>query len=207
MRDSEKGPVEIEMVTRRVQTRLEHKWTGPNEWLVVTGRPLSDTRTLEPQVSPDATDQDAHYRYRYYFSPIGVSEAELAAPSLVELERVIKAGACIEASFERGKGGSGNGRVPGAHLAGLASSYGLIPDRGVVLDRGDPPGSAVDAGLDFTTSALWAERVAAGGVLDTRCVLHLSPSATSINAQRVARFDHYRTRNCLPPKKLRRDIQ
>jgi SRSO17 transposase len=32
-----------------------------------------------------------------------VSEGELAEPSLSELARVIKAGACIEASFKRGK--------------------------------------------------------------------------------------------------------
>ena len=107
MRDGEKGPVDIEMVIRRVQTRLERKRTGPNEWLVVTRRPLSDTRALEPQGSPDATDQDAHYRYRYYCSPTGVSAGELAAPSLAELARVIKAGACIEASFKRGKGEAG----------------------------------------------------------------------------------------------------
>ena len=36
-------------------------------------------------------------------TPTGVSEAELAEPSLAELARVIKAGACIEASFQRGK--------------------------------------------------------------------------------------------------------
>jgi hypothetical protein len=35
-RDGEKGPMGIEMVTRRVQTRLERKRTGPAEWLVVT---------------------------------------------------------------------------------------------------------------------------------------------------------------------------
>jgi len=99
--------VAIGMVTRRVQTRLARKRTGPDEWLVVTRCPLSDARTLEPQGSPDATDQDARYRYRYYFSPTGVSTVELAAPSLAELARVIKAGACIEASFKRGKGETG----------------------------------------------------------------------------------------------------
>ena len=40
VRDGEKGPVDIEMVKRRVQTRLERKRTGPEEWLVVTRRPL-----------------------------------------------------------------------------------------------------------------------------------------------------------------------
>src|SRR6266702_1719628 len=104
VRDGEKGPGEIEMVKCRVQTRIERKRTGPAEWLVVTRRSLADERTLEPQASPDATDQDARYRYRYYLTPTCVSEMELEEPSLVELARVIKAGACIEASFKRGKG-------------------------------------------------------------------------------------------------------
>src|SRR2546425_6346186 len=93
VRDGEKGPVAIEMVKRRVQTRLERKRTGPEEWLIITRRPLSDQSTLEPQAAPDATDQDVRSRYRYYLSPTGVSEVELAAPSLAELARVIKAGA------------------------------------------------------------------------------------------------------------------
>jgi SRSO17 transposase len=107
VRDGEKGPGAIEMVTRRVQTRLERKRTGPEAWLVVTRRPLSAKSTLEPQASPDATDQDVRYRYRYDRSPTGVSEVELAAPSLAELARVITAGACIEASFTRGQGETG----------------------------------------------------------------------------------------------------
>jgi SRSO17 transposase len=104
VRDGEKGPVEIEMVTRRVQTRIERKRTGPEEWLVVTRRPLADDRRLEPRASRDATDQDARYRYHYYLTPTCVSEVELEEPSLAELARVIKAGACLEASFKRGKG-------------------------------------------------------------------------------------------------------
>ena len=90
------------MVRRRVQTRIERKRTGPEEWLVVTRRPLTDDRTLEPRASRDATDQDERYRYHYYLSPTCVPEAELKEPSLAELARVIKAGACIEASFKRG---------------------------------------------------------------------------------------------------------
>ena len=104
MRDGEKGPVAIEMVIRRVQTRLERKRMGPEEWLVVTRRPLSDDHTMEPRASRDATDQDTRHRYHYYLSPASVSGAELQEPSLEELARVIKAGACIEASFQRGKG-------------------------------------------------------------------------------------------------------
>jgi SRSO17 transposase len=59
VRDGEKGPVGIEMVTRRVQTRLERKRTGPEEWLIITRRPLADERTVGPRASRDATDHDA----------------------------------------------------------------------------------------------------------------------------------------------------
>jgi hypothetical protein len=104
VRDGEKGPVEIEMVTRRVQTRLERKRTGPEEWLVVTRRPLSDDSTLEGKSSPDATEHDGRYGYRYYLTLTHVAEVELKKPPLPELARVIKAGTFIEASFQRGKG-------------------------------------------------------------------------------------------------------
>ena len=104
VRDGEKGPVEIEMVTRLVQTRLEHKRMGPDAWLVVTRRPLADDRTLEPKASPDATDQDTQHRSQYYLTPTGESEAALKEPSHGELARIIKAGAGIEARFKRGKG-------------------------------------------------------------------------------------------------------
>ena len=45
-----------------------------------------------------------------------------------------------------------------------------------------------------------------------RCCLHFASSlcvATCIanEAQHIARFDSYNIRNCLPPKKLRREIQ
>jgi hypothetical protein len=37
----------------------------------------------------------------------------------------------------------------------------------------------------------------------------ISPKAAKnpITAQRIARFDHYRAHNCLPPQKLRREKQ
>jgi SRSO17 transposase len=59
VRDGEKGPVEIESVTRRVQTRLERQRTGPEEWLVVTRGPLTDEGTVAGHASPAARDQDA----------------------------------------------------------------------------------------------------------------------------------------------------
>jgi len=107
VRDGEKGPVEIEMVKRRVQKRLEHKRTGPAEWLVVTRCPLADEGTLEGHASPDARDQEARYGYRSYLPPTCVAYGALEEPSLGELARVIKAGTSIEASFKRGKGEAG----------------------------------------------------------------------------------------------------
>src|SRR5262249_39098808 len=107
VRNGEKGPVGIEMVTRRVQTRLARKRTGPDEWLVVTRCALADAGTGEGQASPDARDQDARYGYRYYLTPTCVAHRALQEPSLGELARVITAGTCIEASFKRGKGEAG----------------------------------------------------------------------------------------------------
>jgi hypothetical protein len=77
VRDGEKGPVAIAMVKRRVQTRIERKRTGPEEWLVVTRRPLSDDRAWEPRASRDATDQDARSRYQYYLTPTDGGEVAL----------------------------------------------------------------------------------------------------------------------------------
>jgi SRSO17 transposase len=104
VRDGEKGPGAIEMVTRRVQTRMERKRTGPAEWLVITRRPLTDERPLEARASRDATDHDAGHRSHYDLTPSDGCGVACKEPSLGELARVIKAGACIEASCKRGKG-------------------------------------------------------------------------------------------------------
>ena len=207
VRDGEKGPVEIEMVKRRVQTRLERKRTGPEEWLVVTRRPVSDDSTWEPQASQDATDQDARYRYHYYLTPTGGSEVELAEPSLAELARVITAGACIEASFKRGKGETGMDEYQvrtwqGWHhhmVLSLIAVWFLIGE----THRGQQ-----------LTPALTLPQVRYGlSVLLLETFLTLGVSSIGRHVQRqlmrneLARFYHHRTRNCLPPKKLRRDIQ
>src|SRR4029434_9987490 len=84
VRDGEKGPVAIELVRRRVQTRIERKRTGPVEWLVITRQPLSDDRTLETHASRDAYDEDTHYGYRYYLTPTQTPASELEEPSLAE---------------------------------------------------------------------------------------------------------------------------
>src|SRR4029450_11622100 len=54
VRDGEKGPMAIELVTRRVQTRLERKRIGPQEWLGGTRHPLADDSMLETTAEREA---------------------------------------------------------------------------------------------------------------------------------------------------------
>jgi len=207
VRDGEKGPIEIEMITRRVQTRLERKRTGPEEWLVVTRRPLADASTWEPQASRDACDQDARYRYRYYLSPTWVSAVELATPSLAELARVIKAGACIEASFKRGKGEAGMDEYQVRTWQGWHHHMALSLIAVWFLLGETHRGQQV-------TPALTLPQVRYGlSVLLLEAFLTLGVSSICRQVQRqlmrneLARFYHHRTRKCIPPRKLRRDIQ
>jgi hypothetical protein len=94
---------------------------------------------------------------------------------------------------------------------GVVAPHGFAPlagsHLGVVLDRCYPPGAAVDAGLDAALHARRAERTADGGVRSVPQVLHVSPRAPRINAQRVTLFDHYCTHKCLLAKELRQSIQ
>ena len=83
----------------------------------------------------------------------------------------------------------------------------VVPDRDRVPDRCNASGAAVDVCSDAPAGAQRAERAADGGVVDVSRALSGSPRAPRIHAQRVARCDLYNTRNCLPPKKLRREIQ
>jgi len=207
VRDGEKGPVDIEMVTRRVQTRIERKRTGPDEWLVVTRRPLADDRTLEPRASRDATDQDARYRYQYYLTPTAGSTIAFKEPSLGELARVIKAGACIEASFQRGKGEVGMDEYQVRtwqgwhhHMAlSLMAVWFLIGE----THRGQQVTPALTLPpVRYGLSLLLMEVFYTPGV-DSICRQVQSP----LLRNESARFYHHHTRKCIPPRKLRRDIQ
>ena len=69
--------------------------------------------------------------------------------------------------------------------------------------RGQPWTPAVT--LPHGRDGLSARRMAS--VVDVPRALSVSSRAPRFNAQRGAQFDPYNTRNCLPPKKLRREIQ
>jgi SRSO17 transposase len=85
VRDGEKGPLVIEGVKRRVQTRTPTGGTGPEELLFVT-------RELQA---------DNTYKFDYYLSNADPGTA------LSELGRVAKAAHRIEECFERAKGEAG----------------------------------------------------------------------------------------------------
>src|SRR5712691_720387 len=206
-RDGEQGPVAIEMVKRRVQTRIERKRTGPEEWLVVTRRPLADDRALEPRASRDATDQDARYRSHYYLTPTEGDEVAFKEPSLGELGRVIKAGACIEASFKRGKGEVGMDEYQvrtwqGCHhhmALSLMAVWFLIGE----THRGQQLTPALTLPqVRHGLSLLLLEVFYTTGV-DYIC----RQVQRQLLRNESARFYHHRTRKCIPQRKLRREIQ
>ena len=207
VRDGEKGPVGIAMVKRRVQTRLERKRTGPEEWLVVTRRPLVDDRILEGKSSPEATEHDGRYCYRYYLTPTWVSEVERKEPSLAELARVIKAGVCMEASFQRGKGEAGMDEYQvrtwqGWHhhmVLSLIAVWFLLGE----THRGQQVTPALTLPqVRYGLSVLLLEVFCTPGI-DYIC----RQVYRQLMRNELARFYHHRTRKCIPPKKLRRDIQ
>jgi hypothetical protein len=174
---------------------------------VVTRRPHADAETLEVRASRDATDQDMRYRYQYYLTPTQAHAAELEKPSLWELARVIKAGACIEATFKRGKSEVGMDEYQVRtwegwhhHMAlSLMAVWFLIGE----THRGQQ-----------VTPALTLPQVRYGLsllLLEVFCPPGINSICRQVQRQlsrnELARFYHHRTRKCLPPRKLRREIQ
>jgi hypothetical protein len=207
VRDGEKGPVEIEMVKRRVQTRLERKRTGPDEWLVVLRRPLADKSPVEPQASPDAIDQDVRYHYRYYLSPTGVSEGKRGMPSLAEFAWVISAGACIEASFKRGKGETGMDAYQVRTWQGWHHHMALSLIAVWFLIGATHRGQQMTPALTLPQVRYGLSML----LLEVYCTPGVDYICRQVHRQllrnELARFYHHRTRKCMPPQKLRRERQ
>ena len=199
--------MEIELVRRRVQTRMERKRTGPEEWLVVTRQPLLDDRPWGPRASRDATDQDAHYRYHYYLSPMCVAEGELGEPSLAELARVIKAGACIEASFKRGKSEVGMDEYQVRTWEGWHHHMALSLMAVWFLIGETHRGQQVTPALTLPQVRYGLSRL----LLEVFCTPGIDSLCRQVQRQlqrnESARFYHHRTRKCIPPRKLRQEIQ
>ena len=143
----------------------------------------------------------------------GLSHADVcvregvAEPSLAELARVIKAGACIEASFKRGKGEVGMDAYqvrtwPGWHhhmALSLMAVWFLIGE----THRGQQVTPALTLPqVRYGLSLLLLEVFYTPGV-DDIC----RQVQRQLLRNELARFYHYRTRKCIPPRKLRRKIQ
>ena len=206
-RDGAQGPVDIEMVTRRVQTRGARTRRGPAAWRVVTRRPRAAPHTLEPKAAPDATEQDTRAHSPYALTPTGEAAGVFQEPSRGELARVLQAGAGIAASVPRGQGAVGmdedQGR-PGQggqhHLAlSLMAGWCLLGE----THRGPkvPPALPLPPGR-YGLSLLLLERYGPPGI-DDIC----RPVQRQWLRHASARFDHHGTRKGIPPRTLRQEIQ
>src|SRR5262249_18898581 len=162
---------------------------------------------LETQASREACEQDASYCYRYYLTPTQTHASELEEPSLAELARVIHAGGCIEASFRRGKSEAGVDAYQKRTREGWHHHIGVTPKAGLVFVNENHPGAAPAPALTLPQVRYGLSML----LLEEFCALSIASICRHVQRQllrnELARFYHHRTRNRLPPKKLRRDIQ
>jgi hypothetical protein len=132
-----------------------------------------------------------------------VSEAELAEPSLAELARVIQAGACIEASFKRGKGEVGMDAYQVRTWQGWHHHMTLSLMAVWFLSGETHRGQQVTPALTlpqvrYGLSLLLLEAFYTPGI-DSLC----RQVQRQLLRNELARFSHHRTRKCIPPRKLR----
>ena len=128
---------------------------------------------------------DACYGYQYGRTPTQTDTSELEAPSLAALARVIQAGVCLAASVQRGKGEAGLDAYQGRPWEGWHHHMTLT-----LLQ------------VRYGLSLLLLEVFYTPGV-DSLC----RQVQRQLWRNELARFYHHRTRKCLPPRKLRREIQ
>ena len=143
----------------------------------------------------------------YYLTPTQAHEVVLEEPSLAELARVIKAGTCMEASCKRGKSEAGMDEYQVRTWEGWHHHMALTLIAVWFLISETHRGQQL-------TPALTLPQVRYGLsvlLLEVFCTLSIASICRHVQRQllrnELARFYHHRTRNCIPPKKLRRDIQ
>ena len=195
------------MVQCRGQTRLERQRTGPEEWLVGTRRPLTDDRLVEARASRDATEQDARQRSPYSRTPTAGAKVALQEPSLAALARVSNAGTCLEASFQRGNSAVGMDEDQVRTWEGWHHHLTLTLIAVWCLSGETPRGQQ-------GTPALTLPQVRSGLrvlLLEVCCTPGIDSICRQVQRQLLrnesARFSHHRTRKCIPPRKLHREIQ
>ena len=150
---------------------------------------------------------DALTTDNYYLSPTCLSEVELEEPSLAELARVIKAGACIEASFKRGKGEVGMDEYQVRTWQGWHHHMALSLIAVWFLIGETHRGQQVTPALTLPQVRYGLSRL----LLEVFCTPGIDSLCRQVQRQlqrnESTRFYHHRTRKCIPPRKLCRKIQ
>ena len=136
-----------------------------------------------------------------------MSKVELAEPSLAELARVIKAGACIEACFKRGKGEVGMDEYQVRTWQGWHHHMALSLIAVWFLIGETHRGQQVTPALTLPQVRYGLSRL----LLEVFCTPGIDSLCRQVQRQlqrnEAARFYHHCTRKCIPPRKLCRKIQ
>jgi hypothetical protein len=200
-RDGAQGPVEIAMVTHRVQSRRERPRTGPEEWRGVPRPPRAAEGTVEEPAAPAARDQAARDDSRYYRTPTRVAKGGLEEPALRERARGITAGMGLESRFQRGKGKAGMDAYQVRTWEGWHQHRALTWIAVWVLLSAPHRGQQWPPALPLppVRSGLRVLRLETFLTLGVSSICH--PVQRQGQRNEVARFSHYRPRKCLPPRK------
>lgn len=181
VRPGEKGPLRLEVISRRVQARTDKRGVGPEELLVVTR----------------AAQDDGSWKYDYY-----LSNAEARTPH-GELARVANAEHRIEECLERAKGEAGLAEYEVRSWAGwhhhqtlslIATWFLLVETR-----RGKPLAPAITVPQVRAGLALLLE--ASCGPYNAERIARRTQRQTTRNE--LARFYHWNRLNLLAPRRLK----
>ena len=186
VRDGEKGPVAHRdgqapgTDTDRAQTHWDPRsgWWSPGVRSRTTARwspaPLAMPPIKTPGIATSITSR-----------PTSVSGVELQEPSLAELARVIKAGACIEASFKRGKSEVGMDEYQVRTWQGWHHHMALSLMAVWFLIGETHRGQSLTPALTLPQVRYGLSLLLLAVLLPARRGLYLSPSPATITAQRV----------------------
>jgi hypothetical protein len=185
VRDGEKGPLAVQVARTLVQARGEGRVSDVVEWLVVCREQQGD----------------GSWKHDYL-----LSNAAITTPP-EEFARVFKAQHRIEESLKRAKGEAGLADYQVRTWEGwhhhmaltLIAVWFLIGE----THRGQQWTPALTLPqVRYGLSVLLMEMFCTPGI-DSIC-RHVH---RQLMRNELARFYHHRTRTCMPPRKLRRDIQ
>jgi SRSO17 transposase len=181
IRPGEKGPLTLEVVSRRVQARTDKRGVGPEELLVVTR----------------AVQEDGSWKYDYY-----LSNAEARMPHW-ELARVANAEHRIEECLQRAKGEAGLAEYEVRSWAGWYhhQTLSLIATWFLLVEtlRGKPLAPAITLPQVRAGLALLIE--AACDPYNAERIARRTQRQTTRNE--LARFYHWKRRNLLAPRRLK----